>query len=72
MSRVARWHIRWGPRWTLPSRLYCSDVRTLALMKEDSMKKVLQLVAWILGLIVVVVTCLIWLLISIVADKPRP
>lgn len=36
------------------------------------MKKVLELVVWICGLIVVVVTCLIWFLISIVAGKPRP
>jgi hypothetical protein len=36
------------------------------------MKKTLELLAWVCGLIVVVVTCLIWLLISVVCGKPRP
>jgi hypothetical protein len=36
------------------------------------MKKVFELLFWICGLIVVVVTCVVWLLISIVCGKPRP
>ncbi len=35
------------------------------------MKKVLELLFYILAVIVAVVTCFIWFIISILAEKPR-
>ena len=39
--------------------------------KDEPMKKVLELLFYIVAIIVAVVTCFIWFIISIVSEKPR-